>query len=131
MGPMHACLGTHMKVWADCYAFQYESKGGGGMGRPKKLIVTSNYDIHDIWGEDEVMCEAITRRFEVIELTLENRDMVLHKIEENNEVTNETYTLHMHKGVPGNTRLEPDDFQSIPLEDQEIDDDITTYSSRG
>ena len=91
-----------MKIWADCYAFQYESKGGGGMGRPKRLIVTSNYTIRDIFGEDEAMCEAITRRFEVIELTLENRDMVLHNTE-----INGTSTLDIDTRDAGNTKLHP------------------------
>lgn len=45
----HACLGPHLKNWADHYAFVGESKGGGATIRPTRLVVTSNYTPEEIW----------------------------------------------------------------------------------
>jgi len=57
-------LGEFLKIWADRYAFQGEVKGSSRMIRPKYFIVTSNYSIEDIFGEDRVMMEAVQRRFQ-------------------------------------------------------------------
>lgn len=59
----HKGLGHHLKIWADRYAFIGEAKGSGIRIRPEKIIITSNYKISEIFGEDEVLCEAIERRF--------------------------------------------------------------------
>lgn len=62
----HACLGSHVKRWADIYAFNAEIKNGGMSIRPKTIIVTSNYHPDLIWHEDAVLCAAIKRRFKII-----------------------------------------------------------------
>lgn len=59
----HKCLGSHLKRWADRYAFKVEIKNGALNVRPKLIIVTSNYEIEDIWQEDQQMAAAISRRF--------------------------------------------------------------------
>ncbi len=39
-----------LKEWADHWQFKAQVKGGQlGMIRPKKIIVTSNYSIRDLW----------------------------------------------------------------------------------
>ncbi len=58
----HSCLGSHLKIWSDKYAFSAEVKGSAFNIRPKRIIVTSNYQPTDIW-EDEMMVKAIERRF--------------------------------------------------------------------
>lgn len=58
----HACLGPHLKNWADHYAFVAETKGGGVTIRPRRIVVTSNYKPEDIW-QDQQTIEAVKRRF--------------------------------------------------------------------
>nr|QTE03549.1 MAG: replication-associated protein [Phylloscopus fuscatus CRESS-DNA-virus sp.] len=56
-------LGHFLKIWADRYKFRAEIKGGSMYIRPKRIYVTSNYAITEVF-EDKV-AEAITARFNV------------------------------------------------------------------
>lgn len=66
----HKVLGHHLKRWADRYAFTAEIKGGTISVRPSRVVVTSNYSIQQIFGEDAVLAEAIARRFQEIYVPL-------------------------------------------------------------
>lgn len=62
-------IGWYMKRWADIFTFPIETKGSGCAAiRPRRIIVTSQYDIHDCW-EDALVVDAIQNRFQVIRLT--------------------------------------------------------------
>lgn len=63
------CLGHHLKIWGDRYAFNAESKGSAMLIRPKKIIVTSNYSIEEVFAADQTMVQAILRRFKQIHVS--------------------------------------------------------------
>lgn len=60
-------FGHYLKIWGDRYAFVAEVKGSGMSIRPKKLVITSNYSIQEVFKEAEIR-GAIERRFEQIYL---------------------------------------------------------------
>lgn len=62
-------IGQFLKNWCDHYPFNAETKGDGMVIRPKKIVVTSNYKIEEIFYEENVV-EALNRRFKVRNLVL-------------------------------------------------------------
>nr|ALE29612.1 replication associated protein [Lake Sarah-associated circular virus-12] len=57
---------THIKHWADRYAFRAEVKFGSILIRPKRLVVTSNHTIRDSFPTASVAdVEALERRFKI------------------------------------------------------------------
>lgn len=52
----------NLKLWSDRYPFQAEMKGKTQLIRPRKLVVTSQYTIEEIW-DDEKTQAALNRRF--------------------------------------------------------------------
>jgi len=67
MTPRHSHLGDYMLNWVDHYPFPGEFKGGSSVFRPKNIIVTSNYKIHEVFAElGEETVRALKRRFQEI-----------------------------------------------------------------
>lgn len=62
MDPYHKSLAQDFKQWGHHSPFPAETKGGSLCIRPKKIIVTSNYRIDEVW-EDETTRLAMKRRF--------------------------------------------------------------------
>lgn len=65
MDPFHKSLAQEFKQWAHHHPFPAETKGGSLCIRPKKLVVTSNYTIDEVW-DDETTRAAMHRRFKEI-----------------------------------------------------------------
>ena len=55
---------VHLKCWADRYSFACEGKGYQMTIRPKKMIITSNYEIPEIYTEEQNYA-PLQRRFQV------------------------------------------------------------------
>lgn len=58
-------IGDFLKIWADHYPFNAETKGDGSLIRPSRILITSNYSIEELWPQDEALQEALRRRFKV------------------------------------------------------------------
>lgn len=67
-GKEHACLGYHLKIWADRYGCILETKGGASSSSFDHFVVTSQYSIEEIWSGDQETIDAINRRFRKIRL---------------------------------------------------------------
>lgn len=76
------CLGHLLKIWADNYRFLAETKGDNIYPTYTKFIITSNYQIGDIFGDKEIR-EAVMCRFVVINLINRDGQSVVEKIIKN------------------------------------------------
>lgn len=76
IAPDHNYIAYYLKIWLDRYAFNGEIKGGTITMRPKRIIITSQYSIEEIFHEarDAV---AIRRRCKVVNWTREMRGLGL------------------------------------------------------
>lgn len=68
IGPEHKVLGQQLKIWSDRYGCVLENKGGAMSSKYKNFVVTSQYKIEEIFGEDPKTVEALKRRFKVIHI---------------------------------------------------------------
>jgi len=59
------CLGYLLKRWTDKNKASAQIKGGKVHLSHKRFIITSNYTIDQIFGEDPILTKAIERRFKV------------------------------------------------------------------
>lgn len=55
-------IGYYLKIWSDHYPFIAERKGGSRSIRPKRIIVTSNYTIREIFTDPKIR-DPLLRRF--------------------------------------------------------------------
>lgn len=75
VSPTNIHLVDYFKDWADFKPFRAEVKGGSLYIRPKKFIVTSQYH-PDVMGFNHEDLQAIKRRYNIIELTEQNRNLI-------------------------------------------------------
>lgn len=58
-----------LKNWLDRYPCSVEWKGGGGLVRPKRIIITSNYHPAKLLGDDSEHLLPILRRVQVVKMS--------------------------------------------------------------
>jgi len=75
-------LGHYLKIWADKWSCTGEIKGGTTKLCHKYFIVTSNYQPCELWPEDQQMCSAIQRRFEVIYMSQQRETLRVPEVSE-------------------------------------------------
>lgn len=63
LGLDHKHMGSFLKRYADHYPFRAEYKGGSKVIRPKNVVVTSNYSIEEIFAGDQMLIDALKRRY--------------------------------------------------------------------
>jgi len=78
----HRALGHYLKRWTDKYPFSGEIKNLVVQVRPKWVVVTSNYTIQDIFGDDATLCAALERRFNIVHLNERWQDRVAREAAE-------------------------------------------------
>ena len=59
IGPEHKVLGQQLKIWSDRYGCVLENKGGAMSSKYKNFVVTSQYKIEEIFGEDPKICRGL------------------------------------------------------------------------
>lgn len=64
--PEHKCLSWHIKIWTDRYPFGAEIKRYTVKMRPKRIIITSNFSLYEIFHPS--IAAALERRFKVIHM---------------------------------------------------------------
>lgn len=73
IGKDHKCLGQQLKIWTDRYGCILETKGGALTDKYEWFIVTSQYTITDIFGEDPQTVSALERRFQIYDMEFINK----------------------------------------------------------
>lgn len=79
------CLGHHIKIWTDKWKCNGEIKGATVALQHQRFYITSNYHPSEIWNDDgdEILLEAIDRRFVCIEKLSRAHDIDLSTITNN------------------------------------------------
>lgn len=71
LDPNHKCLGHHLKLWTDKWSFPAEVKGGMRCLRPKRVIITSQYSINEVFVGETSTIAALERRCSIIFMSRE------------------------------------------------------------
>mgnify|MGYP003376166339 CR=1 FL=1 len=84
LSPYNIKMTDSLKKWSDRYPFKAQVKGAYMQIRPKKIVVTSQYTIDEIW-QDEKTREALHRRFKEIKVDRFEQEMIRRRIQEAKE----------------------------------------------
>ena len=113
------CLKHYLKIWADKWSCSGETKGGHVHLQHKKFIVTSNFTIEDLFGDNEQIMQAIKRRFEVLKFGIHAFNPAVG------------FALHPGLAVQAGIEAENDFLEGLGLEDIWDEDIETTMLNMG
>lgn len=89
LDPSHAFMGYELKKLADRYCYMVEVKNASMYIRPKRVVVTSQYTIEQIWKDDKKTQAALLRRFKVVNVTKDNISLLMQVSDNINKAFNE------------------------------------------
>lgn len=92
IGLEHKILGQQLKIWADRYGCVLETKGGALTSKYDNFVVTSQYSIEEIFGDDPKTVEALKRRFKVVFFPFK----VFHDDDTKDHILDSTKTISDH-----------------------------------
>uniref|UniRef100_A0A2K9LS45 ATP-dependent helicase Rep n=1 Tax=uncultured virus TaxID=340016 RepID=A0A2K9LS45_9VIRU len=72
----HTYMAYELKKLADAFCYMVEVKNSSMYIRPTRCVVTSQYTIEEIWKDDPQTIAALKRRFKVINVTKDNRELL-------------------------------------------------------
>lgn len=67
-------MGSDLKNWCDLYPIRVEAKHGSLVIRPKLIVITSNWKIEEIWGEDPQTVGPLLRKIKQVKAKCTNPD---------------------------------------------------------
>ena len=78
LDPSHSFMGYELKKLADRYCYMVEVKNASMYIRPKRVVVTSQYTIEQVWKDDKETQKALLRRFKIINVTKDNINLLMN-----------------------------------------------------
>ncbi|AUM61886.1 Rep [uncultured virus] len=121
----HSFMSYELKKLADRYCYMVEVKNASMYIRPKRVVVTSQYTIEQIWKDDPETVKALKRRFRIVEVTPSNINLLLNVQDNyNDESSSDEEETSSCEIIEQNNIIHSDEFEDFNSDDLAIIDDL-------